>query len=89
MGVPMTLRCERCTTERREAWSRTGALLYRTYVYPTGYQQHWGGNFPTKDDFRQALMSIRKTPWPDLVTARSRRPADGYVHSGRGRPVSL
>lgn len=59
-GVPITLRCERCMTERREAWTRTGVLLFRTYVYPQGYQQPWGGNFPTKDEFRRALLAIRE-----------------------------
>ena len=58
-GTPVTLRCERCGTERREMWDRTGFLNYRTYIYPEGYCQEWGGNFPTKDDFRLALLAIQ------------------------------
>ena len=59
-GTQMTLRCERCMTERREVWSRTtGDLVYRHYNYPDGYIQEWGGNFPTKDDFRLALLAIQ------------------------------
>jgi hypothetical protein len=33
--------------------------MYRHYFYPAGYQQEWGGNFPTKDEFRQALLAIQ------------------------------
>jgi hypothetical protein len=59
-GTPVTLRCDRCTTERRETWDRhTGDLATRYYVYPDGYQQRWGGNFPTRADFRLALLAIK------------------------------
>jgi hypothetical protein len=40
-------------------WDSTGFLNYRTYIYPEGYLQEWGGNFPTKDEFRLALLAIR------------------------------
>jgi hypothetical protein len=58
-GVPLTLRCERCMTERREAISRsTGELVYRTYKYSDGYA-YGKGQTPTRDDFRLALLSLR------------------------------
>lgn len=59
MGTPLTLRCERCMTERREAISRTtGELVYRRYVYPKDYRFS-RDEMPTRDDFRLALLSMR------------------------------
>jgi len=59
MGTPLTLRCERCMTERREAISRTtGDLVARHYVYPDDYR-YAIGTLPTRNDFRLALLSLR------------------------------
>jgi hypothetical protein len=58
LGVPMTLRCERCMMERREVWSRTGRLMYRTYQRPNDYG-YARGETPTRDDFRVALIALR------------------------------
>jgi hypothetical protein len=58
IGTPLTLRCERCLTERRDAISYTGQLLSRHYHYSDGYQMRWDET-PTKDDFRLALISLR------------------------------
>ena len=57
-GVPMTLRCERCTMERREVWSRNGQLVYRTYIRPRDYL-YARGERPSKDDFRLAMLALR------------------------------
>lgn len=65
-GNPLTLRCDRCTTERREVIGTTGRLENRYYVYPSGYQ-YSRGERPSKDDFRLALLSLR------LKEARSAR----------------
>jgi hypothetical protein len=70
LGVPMTLRCERCNMERREVWSRTGRLMYRTYVRPKGYLYE-RGECPSKDEFRVAMIAMR------LREAREMRRANG------------
>src|SRR5204862_332073 len=59
VGVPLTLRCERCMTERRDAVSRsTGELVSRHYVYPEGYR-YSAGTRPSRDGFRLALLALR------------------------------
>lgn len=76
MGTPLTLRCERCMTERREVISRLGHLHSRHYVYPSDYQYQWG-TVPTKDDFRLALIALR------IKEARSARAASKEGNGGR------
>ena len=55
-GVPFTLRCERCDTERRDIiGTNTGEVVSRRYVYPLGYhidQEHK----PKIVDFRLAWL---------------------------------
>jgi hypothetical protein len=58
-GTPLTLRCERCMTERRDVISRTtGELVGRHYIYPSGYHYSAGAR-PSRDDFRLALLALR------------------------------
>ena len=59
MGTPITLRCERCMAERREAVSHTGQLISRHYVYPKNYQYSSADERPSKDEFRVALLALR------------------------------
>jgi hypothetical protein len=67
MGVPLTLRCERCTTERRDAISQyTGQLMYRSYAHPEGYR-YARGEKPTIEEFRVQLLALR------IQEARQRR----------------
>lgn len=58
-GVPMTVRCERCDIERRDAIDRhNGNILSRKYAYPKGYNFHRdnGTELPRRDDFRLAWL---------------------------------
>ena len=60
-GIPLTLRCERCGTERRDTINdRTGQLLARYYHKPRGYDLVKGEPRLRKDDFRIILMTIRR-----------------------------
>lgn len=67
-GYPLTLLCERCTTERREAFDRaTGVRITKPhYKYPRGYK-YAKHETPTRDDFRVLLVSVR------MREARQRR----------------
>lgn len=59
-GVPMTLRCERCGMERRDAVQRTtGELLGRHYKQPDGYA-YLSHSTPTRAEFRALLLDIRE-----------------------------
>lgn len=56
IGVPLTYRCDRCGTERREQVGRnTGELVTRHYAYPEGYS-YAKGEAPTRDDFRRMFI---------------------------------
>lgn len=58
-GTPLTLRCERCMTERRDAiHPSTGELVTRRYAYPDGYR-YSAGERPDRDHFRLALIALR------------------------------
>jgi hypothetical protein len=59
LGIPVTLRCERCSMERREVWARsTGRLMYRRYHQPPDYR--YGVNeTPSREDFRMAMIALR------------------------------
>lgn len=54
-GIPVTLRCERCGTERRESFNRYGDLLTRHYVHPDGYK-YAKGSRPTRAEFRIMMV---------------------------------
>lgn len=55
-GYPLTLRCERCGTERRDVITNWGKLLSRRYVYPTLYKYPRGTKRPSRDEFRVMLL---------------------------------
>lgn len=42
-GTPLTVRCMRCGTERRDTIDQTGDLSTRRYLYPDGYKD-WRGD---------------------------------------------
>ena len=68
-GVPFTLRCERCNTERRDTLGRnTGEVLSRRYVYPDGYLYGRDDYKPNADEVR--LMWIVR----EVERARAERP---------------
>jgi hypothetical protein len=77
MGVPVTLRCERCGSERRDQISRvSGELITRTYNYAPGYQfsrdeEGQVGRPPTAV-FRLMMLSNNQTEKPELMRARTR-----------------
>lgn len=56
--VPMTLRCERCATERREWIDTDGSVYSRTYHYPEGYQ-YGTGERPSGSERRQNFIALR------------------------------
>ena len=59
-GVPLTVRCERCGTERRDTvQATTGRLLTRHYYKPSNYDLQKGEVRLTRDDFRMILLTIR------------------------------
>ena len=59
-GVPLTVRCERCGTERRDTVSqRDGRLLARHYFKPAGYDLKRGEPRLTRSDFRLLLLTVR------------------------------
>lgn len=58
-GTPLTLRCERCTTERRDTIGASGNVVGRHYHYPPGYRYGRGEGRPTRDEFRVMLLAKR------------------------------
>jgi hypothetical protein len=59
-GTPLTLRCERCSMERRDTVSTlTGELLNRRYVRPANYQFAADEQRLARDDFRLLLLKLR------------------------------
>jgi hypothetical protein len=59
LGTPLTLRCERCTMERRDTISRnSGALITRHYYRPPAYQ-YAKGERPSMAEFRLMVLSSR------------------------------
>lgn len=81
-GVPMTLRCERCNTERRMAFNRnTGGIETSRYIYPTGYNFHRNGmEVPTSTDFRLAWLEDQVT---NMRKQRADRAAQQKERIGR------
>ena len=59
MGVPLTLRCERCGTERRDVIGAYGQLVTRHYAYPQGYKYPRGQKRPDRSQFRIMLLTKR------------------------------
>lgn len=60
-GNPLTLRCERCGTERRDSINDWGKLLNRHYFYPPFYKYPKGTKRPSRDEFRVMLLVQRFT----------------------------
>lgn len=58
MGIPLTLRCERCGTERRDTIGAYGQLVNRHYAYPEFYK-YPRGERPTRSEFRMLLLRQR------------------------------
>lgn len=58
-GFPLTLRCERCGTERRDSVGTSGQLLNRHYVKPDDYDLGRDDFKPTRSDFRLMLLAVR------------------------------
>lgn len=60
-GVPFTLRCMRCGTERRMGINQnTGDIQQNTYKYPKGYsfaRDEGGIELPKATDFRLAWLA--------------------------------
>ena len=57
--TPVTVRCERCGTERRDRVATVdGKLMGRRYVYPEGYR-YGKGERPTANEFRLQLIGLR------------------------------
>lgn len=59
-GVPLTLRCERCSTERRDTINEWGTLLARHYYKPKNYDRVRGEPSLSRADFRTMLLLIRE-----------------------------
>jgi len=78
-GIPMTVRCERCDMERRDAVGRyTGMIESRRYVYPEGYEitTEEGYDRPARVDFRLEWLEshlIESPPEPAPTTKRRKR----------------
>lgn len=58
-GIPDTVRCRECKTERRDTLRPNGSLLRRHYVYPANYLLAKGVHRPKRDDFRLRLLALR------------------------------
>lgn len=59
-GLPLTVRCERCGMERRDAVSQsTGELTFRRYVVPEGYKYSRDDPAPSRSQFRLMLLALR------------------------------
>jgi hypothetical protein len=55
LGLPLTVRCERCGTERRDTIARSdGKLLSRRYDYSKGYK-YPRGQKPSRGELRVLL----------------------------------
>lgn len=59
-GTPLSLRCERCGTVRRDIIDARGDLSSRNYVKPTGYDLTRDDYKPTRSDFRLVLLAARE-----------------------------
>ena len=59
-GEPITVRCERCGSERRDSVDVHGELLSRHYYKPQNYDLERDDFKPTRSDFRLMLLAIRK-----------------------------
>lgn len=58
-GLPLTLVCLRCKSERRdEVQSHTGRLLGRRMLYAEGYLLTRGVHRPLRQDYRLHLLGV-------------------------------
>lgn len=69
MGTPLTLRCERCGTERRDVIGAYGQLVYRHYAYPQNYK-YPKGQRPSRSQFRMMLLMKRMEEARDKRTKK-------------------
>ena len=54
-GDPLVLRCERCSTERRDTIGASGQIIARHYFHPEGYK-YARGTKPSRAEFRRMLL---------------------------------
>lgn len=60
LGIPLTVRCERCGMERRDTVAHfSGELITRHYTPPPGYGYTKDDPTPTRSEFRILLLSLR------------------------------
>lgn len=60
-GDPLTLRCERCTTERRDTLDIHGELAQRDYIHPADYNDWYPkGQRPSRAEFRRMAVALEK-----------------------------
>lgn len=59
--IPLTLFCERCGTERRDAIDAFGDLVSRYYIKPSGYDLGKRDFKPARSDFRKMLVALRES----------------------------
>jgi len=61
VGWRLTLRCDRCTTERHDVIDLIGELQSRHYDYPDGYRADFEDHRWTLPEYRQRLYERFKT----------------------------
>lgn len=57
-GTPITLRCERCESERRDTIDSLGRVAGRRYLHPENFA-YAKGERPSRADMRLALIASR------------------------------
>lgn len=76
MGEPLTLRCMRCGSERRDQIGySTGELVTRRYVYTAGYLLGPDDDKPTHNDYVRMLVVQRRRERRDKAAAARRHPS--------------
>jgi hypothetical protein len=71
MGYPLTLRCERCGTERRDVIGAFGQLVARHYHKPDNYDLTTGEERLSRSDFRLILLELRASGEPEQKRKRA------------------
>ena len=78
-GDPITVRCERCTTERRDTIGNNELLIQRHYEYPDDYklavESAFGVGKPTHAEMRRWLIDDRITAQRKQRSSRKRKTA--------------
>jgi hypothetical protein len=75
-GMPLTVRCERCGMERRDAISQaTGELVTRHYTQPPGYKYTKDDPAPARSQFRLMLLALRSREDRAATRAASKKAA--------------